>query len=249
MIRFCKEENDVLATLQTDLDRICWTRMQAESGQGLNTIVRRKEMERRIGEGLFFWGVGNAPARAIPALARTGATLDVVFSMMKSKPKAKDVAPAKVHAWRRYIDQFGAVRDLPRHVLVTSRAGTRNCHYALVCRSEKELAVADEGPFDPGAYRNFGAGKAVGASQTTALLERHSPFGDPDYRIAMRARMTGGMWVKLVDPVELSSSMRALLDETPLDEQEWLEMVDAARRTARPALPTRHDQQDYLFAI
>ena len=65
----------------------------------------------------------------------------------------------------------------------------------------------------------------------------------------MRARMTGGMWVKLVDPVELSSSMRALLDETPMDEQEWLEMVDAARRTTRPAIPARHDQQDYLFAI
>ena len=47
-------------------ERICWTRMQSEAGEGLPKILRRKDLERRAGAGLFFWGVGNAPARAIP---------------------------------------------------------------------------------------------------------------------------------------------------------------------------------------
>ncbi len=42
-------------------DIVCWTRMQAESGQDLLNIVRRKEIERRANGGIFFWGVGNAP--------------------------------------------------------------------------------------------------------------------------------------------------------------------------------------------
>ena len=42
-------------------DMVCWTRMQAESGQNIEVIIARKELERRTGGGLFFWGVGNAP--------------------------------------------------------------------------------------------------------------------------------------------------------------------------------------------
>ena len=41
---------------------LLWTRMQAEAGQGLELILRRKERERVAGDGRFFWGVGNAPA-------------------------------------------------------------------------------------------------------------------------------------------------------------------------------------------
>ena len=49
---------------------LCWTRMQVEAGQALESIIARKEIERRAGGGLFFWGVGNAPSTAINALAR-----------------------------------------------------------------------------------------------------------------------------------------------------------------------------------
>lgn len=230
-------------------EQVCWTRMQAESGQALSRIVLRKDTERRAGDGLFFWGVGNAPARAIAALARTDTAIGVVFSVMKSRPKPQDVSPARVVAWNRFIDQFGVVRSLPEHILVTSRAGRRDCHYALMCRSDYGLEVGDEGPFDPAAYRNFGAGKPVGASQTTALLERHGPDGASDYRVAMRAELTGAMWTKLVDPVEVPTGLRQAIDDAPADEAAWLELVRQIRRPRRPAPPPSEGDQRLLFAL
>jgi hypothetical protein len=230
-------------------ERICWTRMQAEAGQPLSKIVRRKDLERRFGDGVFYWGVGNAPSRAIPQLVRAAAAIDVLFSVMKSRPKQKDVAPSRVLAWRRYIDAEGMVRPLPPHVLVTSRAGSRDYHYALVCRSEVPLEVADEGPFDPGAYRNVGAiGGMVGASQVTALLERCAPDGRADYRVAMRARMTHGYWVKLVDPVEVSEAGRMVIEEGPDNEGAWLEFAAYVRSSCRSAL-TNMTAQPSLFTI
>ncbi len=222
--------------------------MQAEAGEGLSHIVRRKDLERRAGAGLFFWGVGNAPSRAIPALARAGEAIDVLFSVMKSRPKAHDVAPSRVLAWRSYVDIDGVVRPVPAHVLVTSRAGARDCHYALVCRSNAPLDVSDEGPFDPAAFRNYGAGGAVGASQVTSLLERCAPDGSSDYRVAMRARLTDGFWVKLIDPIELTGAVQAALDEKPADEHAWLDLVDYVRSHGRPVPATRTTQPS-LFSI
>ncbi|WP_341992294.1 hypothetical protein [Azorhizobium sp. AG788] len=210
-------------------ERICWTRMQAEAGEQLGRIVHRKELERRSGGGLFFWGVGTAPSRAIPGLVRTAAQIDVVFSVMKSRPKAQDVAPSRILAWRGYTGEDGQPRPIPDNVLVTSRAGSRNCHYALVCRSEVPLEVADQGSFDPSAYRNIGAGGAVGASQVTALLERCGRENSSSYRVAMRARLTDGYWVKLIDPVELIEPARAALEEEMQAEADWLDVVSYVR--------------------
>lgn len=222
--------------------------MQAEAGEQLAKIMRRKELERQLGDGLFFWGVGNAPSRAIPSLARTAAAIDVLFSVMKSKPKAQDVAPARLLAWRSFIDAEGVVRPIPSNVLVTSRAGSRDYHFALVCRSDNPLAVADEGPFDPTAYRNFGAGKSIGNSQVTALLERCAPEGASDYRVAMRARLTGGLWVKLVEPVEISEATRLRLEEEPADEKSWLDLVTYIRSRGKPRA-TKSPSQPSLFLV
>lgn len=236
-------------TIGRALERICWTRMQAESGEGLTRILRRKELERRAGEGTFFWGIGNAPSRAVPALVQTAATVDVIFSVMKSRPKARDVAPSRVVVWQSYIGPSGVLRPIPKHVLVTSRATTRSHHYALICHSDAPLDVEERGSFfDPGAFRNCGAGGAVGASQVTALLERHGPDERTDYRVAMRARLTDDLWVKLVDPIEVTASARAKLDRGVEDEGEWLDFVDMVRKPGRRvAAPT--STQLPLFAV
>lgn len=229
-------------------DPICWTRMQAEAGEQLTRIMRRKELERRSGGGVFFWGVGSAPSRAIPALVRTAAAIDVLFSVMKSRPKAKDAAPEKIVAWRSYVDTDGSIRQIPGHVLVTSRAGARGYHYALICRSDTPLGVADEGPFDPSAFRNVGAGGAVGASQVTALLERHAKDGASDYRVAMRARLTDGFWVKLVDPIELDDADRDALEAESENEDEWLALVARIRSKVRPS-EVKASLQPAMFSI
>lgn len=230
-------------------ERVCWTRMQTEAGEGLARIVRRKDLERRTGDGLFFWGVGNAPSRAIPALARAAAAIDVLFSVMKSKPKAQDVAPSRLLAWKNYVDTDGVVRPIPGNILVTSRAGSRAYHYALMCRSDFSLSVADGEPFDPAAFRNYGAGGAVAPSQVTALLERWARDGSSDYRVAMRAELTGSMWVKLIDPVEVSGAARAALMEDLDDERDWLALVARVRAGCRVESTSRHHVQPLLFAI
>lgn len=232
-----------------DDEYICWSRMQAEAGQALSQIVARKERERKFGKGLFFWGVGNAPAVITNVLVRAGLPVRVVFSIMKSKPKLSDSAPDRVVAWRRYVDANGVERSLPPHALITSRAdsssGPKKVHYALMCYSSEELALHTSGElFDPSAFRNAGAsGAPVGASQVTALLRRvegNSPTSD--YKINLSAWLTGGYWVRLTDPVEVEPAKRALLARLDsANEAEWVELVATIRSETKPRVERSRD--------
>lgn len=214
---------------------VCWSRMQAEAGQALDAIVRRKEMERRAGRGSFCWGVGNAPATMTSALARLGHPVAAIFSIMKSRPKAVDVRPARTFAWRRYIDANGAVRPLPRHALVTSRAdsagGPKDRHFALMCWSDSPLAIQRGVPFDPSAYRNAGGnGAPVGASQVTALLKRTSNGGgETAYEANICAWLAESYWVKLTDPVECTVDMGEADSLSTSCAESWLAFVDRVR--------------------
>jgi hypothetical protein len=201
---------------------VCWSRMQAEAGQSLQDIVVRKEIERRTGDGLFCWGVGNAPGQTAAKIAASGMKPGVVFSVMKGRPRELDARPAAVVVWRGYIGADGIERPLPDHCLVTSRSAATHLgqgrHYALMCRSEQELVLGDYGPFDPEDYRNVGGtGARVGASQVTALLRRVSSNGEGSYRINVRARLDLDMWVKLTDPVLLTRTRLEALRDLPGD--------------------------------
>jgi len=206
--------SDILCT-----EYLCWTRMQVEAGQALETIVGRKEVERQAGNGLFFWGVGNAPSTAINALARLGIAIPLIFSVMKSKPKAMDVAPSRIVAWTAFIDRYGKKRLLPNHAVVTSRGDSpsrvKTHHYALMCHSDQPLRISRGTPFHVDAYRNASAsGGKVGASQVTALLKPTGEcVGDAGYEINLSASLTDSYWVKLVDPVEVSRSKLTMLDQ------------------------------------
>lgn len=219
---------------------ICWSRMQAEAGQDLASIVSRKELERSAGDGVFCWGVGNAASRAVAFHARDASEIDVVFSIMKSRPKQIDVAPTQVLIWRSYFDHNGTERSLPANSLITSRGGngarTKESHYALMCRSETPLELGDFGPFDPAAYRNVSAtGAPIGASQVTALLRRvNTECSNGAYRINLRAKFTKSYWVKLSDPIDLSHSKQALLklslaDINSYSVDDWLDLISELR--------------------
>lgn len=211
--------NKFVATEQSPWSEIvCWSRMQAEGGQQLDEIVRRKELERAANNGLFCWGVGNAPNRATAGLARNQIAVDVLFSIMKSRPKMVDIAPSTTLIWRKFIDFDGRERALPPSSVVTSRgespAGTKRNHFVLFCRTSGPLALGDFGSFDPNAYRNVGEmGGSIGASQVTALLRR---IGSEDaekasYRVNLKARMIGSYWAKLADPIQMDSAKREAL--------------------------------------
>lgn len=220
---------------------VCWTRMQAEAGQPLSDIVARKEAERAAGGGVFFWGVGNPPSRALGGVRNGGKDVDVVFSVMKSKAKPQDSAPREILVWNSYIDGNGNLQDLPDASLVTSRAFTvskaKLAHYALICVSGEPLVLGDYGPFDPTAYRNVSdeAG-AIGSSQVTALVRRTAPeVSDAAYRINLRARLAGSYWVRLANPSILSSEARAkvhsLESEVPAGDK-WTDLVSDIRSGA-----------------
>lgn len=214
--------------------------MQAEAGEQLDTIVARKELERQAQDGLFFWGVGNAPAKAASLLAKERQRVDVIFSIMKSKPKSSDADPSDLYVWRRFIDLNGAVRPLPAGVLITSRGdsrgGAKRWHYALMCHSEHPLVLGDYGAFFPSDYRNVGGtGAPIGASQVTALLKRNTGDGaTPEYHINMRAKLTGSYWVKLADPAAISGAKRILWERqmssvARLNLGIWRNIVDELR--------------------
>lgn len=213
--------------------------MQAEAGQGLNAIITRKERERRAGNGVFFWGVGNAPAGAIIPLARLRLPVPVVFSIMKSKPKAVDLEPSRIVVWRQYVDEHGIQRPLPSNALVTSRAdsagGIKSRHYALICHSDAPLMLKYGVPFDPAAFRNVGgAGSPVGASQVTALLRQVAePDDTPTYEANVVALLTGGYWVRLCDPRELSSKSTSAIAGFDGDIDQWLALVEEVRGAIR----------------
>lgn len=215
---------------------VCWSRMQAEAGQGLEAIIRRKERERQACEGMFFWGVGNAPSTAITSLARLEVPIPAIFSVMKSKPKAVDVSPSRTVVWRKYFDEHGAERELPAGAIVTSRGesagGIKARHYALMCRSKTPVALLRGSPFDPTAFRNAGkSGGPVGASQVTALLQQVAPFAErSDYEINLYAWLTGGYWVRLSDPVELTTEDNQEVAGFEGTIDQWLRLSERVRR-------------------
>jgi hypothetical protein len=220
----------------TAQEYVCWSRMQAEAGQDLSAILQRKEIERRAGNGQFFWGVGNAPAVMVSAFSRMKLPVEVIFSTMKTRPKPVDSAPSKILVWRRYVGRDGGVRPLPPNALVTSRAdtfvGPKTKHFALMCFSRDPLKLQHGEPFDPHAFRNASeAGASVGASQVTALLRRISASTDEtDYEVNLRATMVGDYWVRLADPIEWRSDFRAL-DALTITTKDWLEFVGRARQS------------------
>ena len=229
---------------------LCWTKMQAEAGQAIEAILSRKERERRAGNGLFMWGVGNAPALLINTLARLERPIPVVFSLMKSKPKAVDTAPAKTLVWRRYIDSHGFERDLPENVIVTSRGSddwTNKRHYALMCYSASPLQLRRGEGFNHHAYRNAsGTGAPVGASQVTSLLR---PVGgapdEAEYEVNFRAELIDSYWVRLADPALVSSAQAGRLAAlSDADMASWLSIAQEFRH--QPSIQ-RGASQERLF--
>jgi hypothetical protein len=96
--------------------------MGTEASEELTAIIRRKEWERQLGNGYFLWGIGQSLGKNAKVAARDLPSLLGIFSPMPSKPKAIDVAPAKVVLWNAYVDARGQTRQLPIHYFVTSRA-------------------------------------------------------------------------------------------------------------------------------
>src|ERR1700722_15920090 len=82
----------------------CWTKMGTEAGQPLEVILRRKDLERECGDGVFAWGIGSSigpPLEYARRLVRE-ASIDAFFTPMKSRSRAADSEPTGTVMWRAY---------------------------------------------------------------------------------------------------------------------------------------------------
>src|SRR4051794_9416510 len=100
-----------------------WGRRRPEGGQELVTLsLPKKEAERYAGGGEFWWGIGNSLGEDVRTAAKAcGGELPVLFSVMLSKAQPKDSNPDELWAWTHYEDSDGQSKEMPKHVLVTSR--------------------------------------------------------------------------------------------------------------------------------
>jgi len=188
----------------------CWTKMEAEAGQPLGTIIARKNLERAAGNGLFFWGIGNPLGHRVPELIRRERSPQVFFSIMKSKPKPEDEKAEKVLMWTAYVGLDGRAHQLPDHTIILSRGATKHGqkskHYALVCHSVTPISNNDRTMLDSSHVRNLGSTtERIGFSQVTAIVEHDSSKNAGlRYRVAFRANLVSPYFVRLIQPRLLS---------------------------------------------
>jgi hypothetical protein len=195
--------------------------MGVEAGQTVEEILRRKDLERECGDGVFAWGIGNSVGPALQQarrLANSG-SIDALFTKMKSLPSPIDTSPGGVVMWRGYCLGDGSVRPLPSHMLITSRqhaasGAEKRHHFALFCRSPESIFNAEEEVQIDSAYaRNLVSNGKVGSSQVTAVVsyseERTVEIGRR-YSVLFRATLTGHAFVRLAEPVPLSGSLANL---------------------------------------
>lgn len=190
----------------------CWTRFGAEAAQSVSQIITRKEEERQVGNGVFLWGIGNAVGPSILELLRVSGCPEVLFSSIKSAPKAIDVKPSAVVAWTDGIGLNGEPFAIPEGALVTSRFDPKSpklVHYALVCHSEAPLTLLQNGAnMQFRALRNLVTRRPIGASQVTAVVEyedRHSRVSE-GYTVAMRAHLVPPYFIKFHHPIPIESA-------------------------------------------
>jgi hypothetical protein len=211
----------------------CWTRFGSEAGQPIDEILRRKEEERVANRGMFFWGIGNALGPSLRELLRRTRDPEVLFSPMKSAPRADDVTPPAVVVWTSAETLNGDLYSLPGCSLVTSGhdpLSPRGTHYALVCYSDSPLVLSrPENKIVLAQLCNLLTGRPIAASQTTAIVQRKAtgPSETSAYQISIRARLVYPYFLTLRDPIPLSE---------PGPQLDWAAIVQQAwqrRRTNR----------------
>ena len=187
----------------------CWTRFGTEAGEKIDSILARKEQERLATGGMFLWGIGNSVGPAIRDLIRLEERPVVLFSPMRSKPKAIDVAPSGLTVWSEALDLDGRDWPIPEGVKVTSRQGsetgrTKRSHYALVCRSSSPLSALNLASLRYEELVNLQSKNKLGASQVTAVVEQLAQ-GTADcttYPVSFMAELVFPYLVKLGGPLD-----------------------------------------------
>lgn len=225
----------------------CWSKMGAESGEDLVRIIQRKEWERRLGRGYFFWGVGHSLGENGKTTARDIPDLRVFFSPMLSRARIIDATPDRIVLWNAWVDERGQTRKLPSYCLITSRASLpsgrhKKSHYALVCFSDRELkAENDDLRIFPDYLRNLTTDKPLGASQVTTLVRVLSGVDETcemkSYPVSFTAELRFPYCVRLAWPRLLDAN--ELVEIKSISESGDVESWDALVKCLRSRMVER----------
>ena len=232
---------------------VCLTKFGPESGGTAKEILARKDLERRSGAGAhkneFWWGVGEkGTAQSIKALISQHGASVVLFSAIKGQKPPNKGSSSDALVWRKYRMLGGDIlRDIPKHVLITSAAVTRGGamrtkHFALVCNSSVPFKMGGRVfRFSNRHYKNLRKdgklGKSARAQRTTTALVRwtSSPISgaECDSLIDFYADLCAPYCVELSDPKQIPPSTVAKLNQQiahGLHPPQWLLAVATIRR-------------------
>lgn len=193
------------ATLADLPDLFCWTKFGTEAGEAIESILARKDAERRANGGTFLWGIGNAVGPSIRQLVDETAEPRVIFTPMLSRAAVRDVSPSSVVSWHGGTGLDGHPFEVPSHSLVTSRQSTsRQSHYALVCASDNVLTLNNDRfvRFAAADVCNLRSGQRVGSSQVTSVVRRIAcavSTIQSAYRVTFSARLVAPFFVQLTE--------------------------------------------------
>lgn len=224
----------------------CWSRMGAESGQDLELILARKELERKACDERFIWGIGNSLGEKIWEFIRRIKEPKVLFSKIKSKAKSVDSNPSKVYLWTQYIDKEGALHNLPEKSLVLSKAQSQKAlkkkHYALFCHKKNEITKEDWQPINFAKLKNLYSNTTkLGYSQITAIVERNGYKGRESnyYDVEFSADFAGPCFIALANPMDFPiaelNKLNNIIKENNLTVDDWnIYVSDIKKRITKP---------------
>ncbi|MGE6323216.1 hypothetical protein ACQKEF_23655 [Pseudomonas oryzihabitans] len=219
--------------------------MGIESGEGLQAIIRRKNWERKLGNGIFYWGIGQSLGlNAQNAALSNRNSLKAIFSPMISKAKAIDRKPEKLFLWNDYISSDGSEIPLPSHAFITSRADLpsgrlKSAHYALICSSRTDLTEIGDITLDFKMLTNFSSERGLGPSQVTAVVKKTN-IDSPStksryYPVSFITDMLPPYTVRLSNPTILSLDEVEEINSVTMngDILEWSRIVRNLRSRAK----------------
>jgi hypothetical protein len=115
--------------------------------------------------GIFLWGIGTSLRNSLPVLVAADPRPSVLFSPMRSRPRAVDEDPSETVLWRSAEDLYGGRCTLPPAALVTSSVvtGQAPTRYALICGRATPIEAAGAAGTVPGdRLVNVPSGRPMG---------------------------------------------------------------------------------------
>jgi len=145
-----------------------WTRIGPEGGFSLPQIIYWKEIQRAVGNGTFWWGIGTAPAKEKVRVAIGEKCPTVLFSVQKTQKHRGRGSRSRI-LWTKYVDENGRERGLEENVYITSESLTGRSHHAIKAQSLKPLETKKGIGFDLGLFQHYHGKKRIGQAVTSVL--------------------------------------------------------------------------------